>query len=50
MTLLIAGIALGILFNPMTGADTRRWVRERIFGESDEFGYQGGGSGNSGQQ
>ena len=50
-TLLIAGIALGILFNPMTGADTRRWLRERLFGESDEFGYQGGGDGtSSGQQ
>ena len=38
--LLITGIALGILFNPMTGADTRKWLRERLFGESDEFGYQ----------
>jgi hypothetical protein len=41
-TLLMAGIALGILlFNPMTGADTRKWLKDRVFGEEDEFGYQG---------
>jgi hypothetical protein len=39
-TLLLAGITIGILFNPMTGADTRRWLKEKIFGESDEFGYE----------
>jgi hypothetical protein len=41
-TLLVTGIALGILlFNPMTGADTRKWIKELVFGEEDEFGYQG---------
>jgi hypothetical protein len=40
-TLLLVGITLGILFNPMTGAQTRRWLKERIFGPSDEFTYQG---------
>jgi hypothetical protein len=41
-SLLIAGITLGILlFNPMTGADTRKWVKDLVFGEEDEFGYQG---------
>jgi hypothetical protein len=41
-TLLITGIALGILlFNPMTGADTRRWLKDSVFGSDDEFGYQG---------
>ena len=39
-TLLLAGITLGILFNPMTGAETRRWIKDKILGESDEFGYQ----------
>src|SRR5215210_5275691 len=43
-TLLLAGIALGILFNPMTGPETRRWLKDRIFGEDDEFGYGSGGS------
>jgi hypothetical protein len=29
-TLLVAGIALGILFNPVTGAETRRFIRDLI--------------------
>jgi gas vesicle protein len=37
-TLLIAGIALGILFNPVTGPETRKWVKEMIGGGGDEFG------------
>jgi hypothetical protein len=40
--LLVSGIAIGIfLFNPMTGADARRWLKESVLGEEDEFGYQG---------
>jgi hypothetical protein len=34
-TLLIAGIALGILFNPVTGPETRRWLKDMIGGGSD---------------
>ncbi len=45
-TLLLAGIALGILFNPMTGPETRRWLKDKVFGEEEEFGY--GGSSTSG--
>ncbi len=45
-TLLIAGIALGILFNPITGPATRKWVSDAVFGGEDDFTYQGGG-GNS---
>ena len=37
-TLLIAGIALGLLFNPITGPETRKWVKEMIGGGDDEFG------------
>ena len=44
-SLLLAGIALGILFNPLTGPETRRWLKDKIFGEDEEFGY-GGSSGN----
>jgi hypothetical protein len=48
-TLLIAGIAIGILFNPVTGPETRRWLKELI-GGSDEFsgnGYGPSGNGNN---
>jgi gas vesicle protein len=44
-SLLLAGIALGLLFNPLTGPETRRWLKDKIFGEDEEFGY-GGSSGN----
>jgi hypothetical protein len=47
-TVLLTGIALGILFNPMTGPETRRWLKERLFGPEEEFGYESPGSGNSG--
>jgi hypothetical protein len=39
-TLLVAGIALGILFNPVTGAETRRWLKGLVGGGSSG----GGGS------
>ena len=42
--LLLAGISLGILFNPMTGPATRKWLSERMFGGGDEFTYQGNNS------
>ena len=32
-TLLVAGIALGILFNPVTGPETRTWIKELLGGE-----------------
>jgi hypothetical protein len=46
--LLLTGIALGILFNPISGAQTRKWLSDTLFGSSDEFTYQGSGGGNSG--
>ena len=36
--LLVAGIALGILFNPVTGPETRRWLKDMISGGGDDFG------------
>ncbi len=47
--LLIVGIALGILFNPITGPETRRWLKEMLSGGEDEFsGSYGGNSGPNG--
>lgn len=42
--LLLVGIALGALFNPVTGSQTRKWVTDRLFGGSsdDDFTYPGG--------
>jgi len=42
--LLLAGITLGILFNPITGPQTRKWVSDKVFGGSDEFTYEGSGN------
>jgi len=45
--LLLVGIALGVLFNPLTGPQTRKWLSARLFGGGDDFTYEGGtGSGN----
>ena len=45
--LLLAGITAGILLNPMTGPATRKWIMDRVTGESgDDFGYSGGAATN----
>ncbi len=38
--LLLTGIALGVLFNPVTGPGARRWLQDRIFGDGEEFEYR----------
>ena len=40
MTLLLTGITLGILFNPVTGPGARRWLQNKVFGEGEEFEYR----------
>jgi len=39
-TLLMTGIALGILFNPITGPATRKWLTGMVFGGDDDFSYE----------
>jgi hypothetical protein len=34
--LLLAGITAGILFNPMTGPQTRQWLMDKITGDSSD--------------
>ena len=47
--LLLIGIVLGILFNPLSGAQTRKWLSDRLFGGGDDFTYKGGaGNGSTG--
>lgn len=38
--LLLTGIALGVLFNPMTGPQTRQMIKEKLFGEEQPFEYK----------
>ena len=46
--LLLTGIALGLLFNPVTGPQTRSWLKRTLFGGGDEFGYSPSGNSPSG--
>jgi hypothetical protein len=39
LTLLMVGITLGVLFNPMTGPEARKWIREKVFGPEEPFEY-----------
>jgi hypothetical protein len=43
--LLLVGVTVALLYNPFTGPETRRWLKEKLFGEGDEFGFEDG-SGN----
>jgi hypothetical protein len=38
--LILAGITIGLLYNPATGPDTRRWIKEKISGSGDTFDYE----------
>jgi hypothetical protein len=42
--LLLAGIALGILLNPITGPAVRRMLARKLFGSGNGFVYQGNGT------
>ena len=39
-TLLLAGITLGVLFNPATGPETRKWLKEKVLGPEQPFEYK----------
>jgi hypothetical protein len=39
--LLLTGITIGLLYNPMTGPQTRQWLKDKVFGPSDDFTYGG---------
>jgi hypothetical protein len=40
--LLLVGIVLAVLFNPITGPKVRKFLSEKVFGEGGDFTYQGG--------
>jgi hypothetical protein len=39
---LLVGIIIGILFNPVTGPQTRQFIASRVFGGDEDFTYQSG--------
>jgi hypothetical protein len=39
--LLLAGIMLGVLFNPVTGPTTRQWLKENVLGSDDPGDFHG---------
>lgn len=43
--LLLVGIVLALLFNPITGESTRKWVSSLFSGGGDDFTYQGSNGG-----
>jgi hypothetical protein len=49
-TLLLTGIVLGVLFNPLTSPSTRSWLMDRVLGESEDEPAAGsvGGNGSTG--
>lgn len=40
VSLLLVGITLGVLFNPATGPDTRRWLKDKLLGPEEPFQYE----------
>src|SRR5262245_34908892 len=44
--LLLTGVVVGLLYNPFTGPETRRWLKEKLFGGGDDFGFDSGPAGN----
>jgi hypothetical protein len=47
--LLLVGVVVGLLYNPVSGPQTRRWLKEKL-GGGGEFGFDqsGNGSGTAG--
>ena len=41
--LLLTGITLGILFNPKTGPQTRKWIMDKVTGADDSYDYDSTG-------
>jgi hypothetical protein len=39
--ILLAGLTIGILYNPATGPQTRQWLKEKVLGPEDDFTYGG---------
>lgn len=40
--MLLVGLVLAVVFNPITGPKVRKFLAEKVFGEGGDFTYQGG--------
>jgi hypothetical protein len=38
--LLLTGIVIGLLYNPVTGPSLRRWLKDKAFGPEETFDYE----------
>jgi gas vesicle protein len=38
VALILSGVVIGVLFNPFTGPETRRWVKSKVSGGDNGFG------------
>jgi len=47
-TLLIVGMVVGLLYNPVTGPETRKFLKDLLSGGSDEFGGDYSSNGGAG--
>ena len=47
VTLLLIGVTIGVLFNPMTGPETRGWLKEKVFGPDEPFEFESDSGTNS---
>jgi hypothetical protein len=45
--LFLVGVTVGLLYNPVTGPETRRWLKNTLFGGNDEFGFDAADNGSS---
>lgn len=45
--LLLTGLTIGLLYNPVTGPETRRFIKEMLGGPSADYGGDAGSNGRS---
>jgi hypothetical protein len=39
-SLILSGILVGVLYNPKTGPETRKWLKEKVFGPEETFEFE----------
>ena len=39
-SMILSGILIGVLYNPKTGPETRKWLKEKVFGPEETFEFE----------